>query len=195
LKQAAKIISAIGNPLCLGILFGIYNFVELSKYAENAYLPLVSIAIVLVPLAIFVYLKVKKGQFHDYDVSNRLKRKSVYRLILILLLLAIFSSLFIPYPKGTVLINSILFLQIGLSYLINEKLKISMHTSFSFLFAYLFYPLSKEIFIGLFVFGFFNGYSRLVLNRHKPSEVMAGFIMGNACGLLYLCILYFYGQF
>ncbi len=191
MKNIAKFISTLGNPLPIGLLFTIYYYLAIKNTAQKPWLVLLTVAGLLMPLLGFVIYKVRKGDFADYDVSNRLKRKQVYLVFLVSLFILICVSFMLNFPINSIKIQGVIFLQVGLSYLINQKLKISMHTSFGFLFAFLFFPLNCLIAWLLYGFGFLIGGSRLVLNRHKPTEVFAGFVLGNAIGLLYLYSIHF----
>ncbi len=189
MKNIAKFISTVGNPLSLGLFFTFCYYLNVKNNSEKPYLVWVSVACVLAPLLAFVIYKVRKRQFADYDVSDRNKRKQVYLVFMVSLFILILISIFLKFPIDGIKIQGAIFIQIIASYLINQKLKVSMHTSFSFLFAYLFYPLNSQIAFVLFAFGFLNGASRLVLRRHTIMEVLAGFILGNTIGLLYLFLI------
>ena len=192
MKIVAKFISTIGNPLSLGLFFTFSYYFHVKNISKNPSLVLVAVAALLIPLLSFVIYKVQKGEYTDYDVSNRLKRKQVYQVFMVSLLILMLISIFLRFSNNSIKIQAAVFFQILLSYFINQRLKISMHTSFSFLFAYLFFPINSITAWALFGFGFLNGGSRLLLNRHSPSEVLAGFVLGNTVGLLYLYAINFF---
>lgn len=188
MKKIAHFISSIGNPVVIALFYGVYLYFKDKNSVSNPFLPLVFILIILIPTSVYVYVMVKNKAFNNYDVSNQIQRRKINRFIIILLsvLLLILYILKTPYNALSVLF--IVLLQLSISYFVNFKVKISMHTSTAFLFAYLFYPVSQPIAIFLFISGFFIGASRLVLKRHKFLEVMSGFLLGNIMGFLYLFI-------
>jgi membrane-associated phospholipid phosphatase len=191
LKNIAKLVSTIGNPIVLGLFFAFYNYFIVKSTDSQPWMILVVVAFLLIPLVVFVGLKVKKGEYADYDVSNRVKRMEVYKFILVLLFVLIVASFAFHFPISAKCINIAIFAQLLFSFILNQRLKVSMHTSFSFLYAFLFFPLNMTSALVLYVFGFFNGASRLLLNRHQPNEVIAGFILGNIVGVFYLLSIHY----
>jgi hypothetical protein len=192
LNKIAKIISFLGNPMFIGLGFGLYlNFFNKEPGSLHGF-TLLFAAIVVLPLLIFMVYNVKKGNFENYDVSNRLDRNKLYQyLICVFFGLGIFIFLK-DYPSKAKILIIILNIHLLFSYLINQKIKISMHASFNVLFAFIFYPLNSIIAICLFVFSFFNMWSRLQLSRHKTIEVVLGFCFGTIMGSLYLVLFKFY---
>lgn len=182
----AKFVSALGNPLSIAIFFGIYLNFSGNVPENQKYFPLLFILAVALPVGIYVFINVRNKKFGNYDVSNQEKRNGVYKLLIF-----VFSILNILFwvldlgLKGKLLVSAFLF-HIILCFLINQKIKVSLHTSFTFLFSYIFYPLNSAIAIALFLFGFLNAWSRLSLSRHSINEVLFGFLTGNFTGIIYL---------
>lgn len=186
LKGLANLISTVGNPLVIGIFFGFYFHFTNEEPESLKNLPMIFALVVVLPLVGFIGYNVFTRNFDDFDVSNRKKRNSVYVLLIILLAILSFIIYYKGYPSKALLLSLTLFGQISISYLINQKLKVSMHTSICFLFAWIFYPINPVIAYSLFLFGFFNAWSRVELKRHTVAEVIFGFILGNSIGLIYL---------
>ncbi len=186
MKQLANIISTIGNPLIIGLFFGFYfHFTnEAPETLKN--LPLIFAIVVVLPLITFIGYNVLRKNFDDFDVSNRKKRNSVYILLIILLSILTIIIFYWEYPLRALLLSVFLLIHITISYLVNQRIKVSMHTSISFLFAWIFFPINPVIGISLFLFGFINGWSRVLLSRHTPREVFLGFILGNFVGIFYV---------
>lgn len=97
--------------------------------------------------------------------------------------------IFLNVPADLQLIIRILFMHLFLSFIVNQWIKVSMHTSFNFLFALMMIPTNLYFGIGLMGYGFVNGWSRVQLSRHKPREVIAGLLLGNFTGTLFLYFL------
>lgn len=183
-KKIANIISTVGNPMSLGLLYGIY----IMFFLENKinYLPLLFVGFIAVPVSIFTAFKVKNKEFTDYDVSNRISRKKLYKFtILLFLVLSIFLVVF-QFDSKSYLLSFTFFIHLLISYLINQKIKISMHSSFAFLFSFLFYVLNLKIAVFLLMFAFLIAWSRIRLRRHQPIEVIYGALLGCVVGLTYL---------
>lgn len=188
IKNLAKFISTIGNPMSLGLFYGIYLTFHVG--GQINYLPAIFAAFIVIPIFIFTAIKVKNKEFTDYDVSNRVSRNKLYNFILLLFLILTFYLIWFQYDFKSYLLTSTFFLLILISSRINRIVKISMHTSFAFLFSILFYVLNTKIAILLMFFAFCIGWSRLELNRHKKIEVVYGGLLGTLIGILYLAFFY-----
>lgn len=192
LKTLAKIISTIGNPLTLALFFGFYLFFTVKEESTQRNLPLIFVLCVAIPIAIYVGYNVRKKRFKDYDVSDQNKRNGVYKVLIavFLILNIVFYGLDFDL-KGKLLVTTFLVHSLC-SYLINQKIKVSMHTSYNFLFLFIFFPINPQISTILFCFGFINAWSRLALSRHKTIEVILGFITGVCIGGVYLYVFKIY---
>lgn len=177
--------------MSLGLIFSVILYFYEKDQAYNAHTVIYFSLLVTIPLLLFISYKVYKGDFTDYDVSNRLKRNELYRFILILFGLLCLLFFILKYPIKAQLTMGSFFLLLFISSYLNKKLKVSMHTSFNFLFAHLLFHLDLYLAIVFFAFGFLNGYSRIKLGRHKNTEVIAGFLLGNFVGILFTFLNFF----
>ncbi|MCA0362837.1 MAG: hypothetical protein LCH67_02230 [Bacteroidetes bacterium] len=188
LNKIARIISFIGNPMVLGLLVVLYIQFFHQGSATN-HLLLYSMAIVVVPVGAYIKYQVDQKNFRDYDVSHQKRRNSLYRFALVLIFVLMLVFYFLKAQAELQLIIRILFLHLFISFLTNQWIKVSMHTSFNFLFAYMMMPNNLYFGLGLIFYGFVNGWSRVQLSRHKPREVIAGLLLGNFTGTLFLYFL------
>ncbi len=187
----ATIISTIGNPMVIGLFFGGYLYFFNHDADTYKALPLTFSVFVVFPIFAFTSYKVYRKEFEDYDVSDQIKRNQLYLFVLLVFLVLNVFMYFKAYPLKALLLGAFIFLHILASYLFNTRIKVSMHTSFAFLFAFFFYPINPAIGIGLFIFAFINAWSRLVLGRHSSSEVRVGGMIGLVNGSLYLILFYY----
>lgn len=188
LKRLAKIISTVGNPLSIALFFGLYLFYLEKDNPVQRNLLLIFMLSVVIPIVAYVGYNVRKKRFADYDVSDRNKRKGVYKvLIAVFLVLNIIFYVLDFDIKGKLLVTTFLVHSLS-SFMINQRIKVSMHTSYNFLFSFLFYPINTQISVFLFLFGFLNAWSRIALSRHKTFEVVLGFISGVFIGGMYLYV-------
>jgi hypothetical protein len=190
--KLAKFISTLGNPMILGLLFG--AFVQYSNTEPEAYkhLPLLFAVLVLIPISAFVVLNVYRKRYTNLDVSDQKQRNSLYVFAIFCFVLMASFMVIKGYPLKALLLIFAFCFQLILSFLINQSVKVSMHTSFNFLFAYLCFPLNLWVAVGVFLFGFINLWSRVVLGRHKVIEVQYGFILGNFVGVIYLVLFHYF---
>lgn len=188
----AKLVSALGNPLAIAFFFGMYSFFSGNLPESQKYFPILFILAAALPIVIYVLINVRNKKFENYDVSNQEKRKGLYKcLIFVFTVLSILFCIFDLDIKGKLLVFASLF-HIILCFLINQKIKVSLHTGFTLIFAFIFCPLNTTIALGLFLFSFLNAWSRLYLSRHSIIEVLLGFFSGNLTGIIYLFFFYIY---
>ncbi len=176
--------------MAIAFFYGAYVQYIAGSEPLYRYLPILFVFAIIVPVLSFIIWKVRTKEFTDFDVSNRKKRQTLYEFIVPLLGLLALVLIGFKFPLKVILPVLAIFILLFISTFINKTLKVSLHTSISFLFAYLFFPINSKIAICLFCFGFLIGWSRLVLNRHQPKEVLAGVILGNIIGLLFLGFVY-----
>ncbi|MBK9936137.1 MAG: hypothetical protein IPP61_16725 [Cytophagaceae bacterium] len=188
LNKIARIISFIGNPMTLGLLVVLYiQFFH--QGSPTNHLLLYLMAIVVIPIGSYIKYQVNRKNFRDYDVSHQKRRNSLYQFALVLIFVLMLVLYFLNVPADLQLIIRILFMHLFLSFIVNQWIKVSMHTSFNFLFALMMIPTNLYFGIGLMGYGFVNGWSRVQLSRHKPREVIAGLLLGNFTGTLFLYFL------
>jgi membrane-associated phospholipid phosphatase len=183
----AKIISTLGNPLVLGLLYTalIQHYLPV-EHPILVYSLLITI--VVIPVILYIFLNVKRGTFKNYDVSHQKKRNSLYKFALVLLFVLNLTLFFLDYSLKESLSVVIVFVHLFNSYLLNQVIKASMHTSFNFLFAFMISNFDFRIAAFLYLFGFLNAWSRLALSRHKSDEIVVGYLLGNCTGIVFLIL-------
>jgi membrane-associated phospholipid phosphatase len=183
-KQFANVISTVGNPLILSVLVAIYSNFKQYPFRQALTLTGYILLIVVLPILFYINRKVKQGKFADHDVSARTKRPSLYLVGLSVIGLMIVVLYFTHQPKG-IIVGALSAFGLTLSsFLINFKLKTSLHAGFAFLIAILI--LSSDLLAGgiLFTFACFVAWSRIELKRHTLPEIL----MGAALGIIWGCL-------
>ncbi len=182
-KSTAALISALGHPFLLLPL--VLAWLTIWKVGLEGALPIIAaISICIVSMVVFLYIRKKRGQISNWDVSVQSQRSSsIYRPILLLTGAAAAVLYFLRQPfVGDTLFFGLLML---VCYGINSRIKISQHTVMAFYVSFLVLPVHFWIGLGLFVFAPFIGWSRIVLGRHKKNEVLLGAIVGTLFGILH----------
>lgn len=181
----SHLISSIGHPILLGSLAAIYvNFREFET--QKAWqLTFTLLLGCVIPLILFLIYKMRKGDYENFDVSNQKKRNGLY--IFSILLLAVFIA-YLFFINSTWLIKCGIipvFLLTVSSYFINKRIKVSLHTSFSFLLATMMIQVETSAAFTMYLFAILIGYSRLHLKRHTIPEVALGAVLGIAIGFIF----------
>jgi membrane-associated phospholipid phosphatase len=184
-NSLAEGVSAIGHPVLLGSIATIYVNLNFLDRKESISLAIQLFLGLVMPLVIFISLKIRRGEFKDFDVSDQQKRNSLYWFLLLLLLIQIIL-LFVFNHSFLIKAGALtVFVQILLSFGLNQRFKISLHTSFAFLISTMAYTVSHKFAFILFMFAIFIGYSRVYLSRHTSKEVFLGMILGILCGFIF----------
>lgn len=191
-KKFANIISTIGNPLILSFIVSIYaNFREFDTL-QALKLSGILLVIGILPIWFFINRKVKTGEFADHDVSARTKRKSLYVFALTFLLLMIAVLYFTNQPKFITTGALFAWILAFSSFLINFKVKSSLHTGFAFLLAMMTFKIGLFFSMSLLLFAFLVAWSRVYLKRHTLQEVFIGGSLGFVLGCIYQYVNEFY---
>ncbi|MFN0174298.1 MAG: hypothetical protein ACKVU0_06610 [Saprospiraceae bacterium] len=182
-KSTAALISVIGHPFLLLPL--VLTWLTIWKVGFEGAQPIIAaISACIVIMVSFLYVRKKRGQISNWDVSEHKERtNSIYRPILFLVLLAAAALYFLEQPfVGDTLFFGLLML---VCYAINTRIKISQHTVMAFYVSFLVMPVSFGIGVGLLLFAPIIGWSRIVLGRHKKNEMLLGAIVGILFGILH----------
>ncbi len=182
----SKFISNFFNPLTSLFLYLVYynvtNF-TLKKGLQN-FLEL--ILLLLVPIIIWIFVNVKKGNYTNMDVSNRHQRKSLYFFIAALL----GGYLAVNYFLHDVVDLRILFIGILLLAMqfSNYFIKSSMHTSFNIFVAALFFVQNPWLGFIWFLLSILIGITRVILKRHTTKEVISGGLIAILVSIVYIFV-------
>ncbi|MBP1616479.1 MAG: phosphoesterase PA-phosphatase related protein [Bacteroidetes bacterium] len=185
-QKFAQFISVIGHPLLTIPLFVL--IVTFSKENSSTAI-LVSFLIIgcfFIPVTIMLFVKSRNGSYSNFDVSNRIQRKSLY-VFSIPLLTAVTIVLYLTDQSLSICL-SVFFALILLivSMVVNFFVKSSLHVSLNVFLAALVYGVDSKIAVAILLFTLVLIWSRITLGRHTCKEVILGFILGFSLGLIML---------
>jgi len=184
-KRIASLISNFGNPFTLLFLFTLYSCFVYLPFERALKIILLILFLALVPTGLFIVFNVKRGKYSNYDVSNQKQRPSLYLFSLVVILF-ILGGLLINHEPQFIIGGCIAAFSLLLaSFMVNMKIKCSLHTSFAVFIAIAFLRLNIYWSLGLFIFSILMGWSRLELHRHTNQEVVIGAILGSTIGVLF----------
>ena len=182
-KEVAKYISIIGHPFLTFSIFILVVMFTFEEFHKAVFVSTLVIGCIIIPNVIRNYIKTKKEEYTNFDVSVRIHRHSMY-LFLIILLLAITIVMFITNQSKDLCLG-LLFgaILVIISYIVNFFIKCSGHVSLTIYLSFLIIPMNLIIGITGLVFACLIGWSRLELGRHTIKEVITGAIIGITTGL------------
>lgn len=181
--RLAEVISTVGSPFVLFPIVITWTTVRRLGWSE-AVPALISILVVLAVLGGFIYFRRKKGVVTNLDVSERTQRAhNVYwpALSLIAAVAVYFKLSDRPFVWDTIYVGAL----IATCFAFNAAIKISLHTVFATYLSALLLFHDWRWGAGMFVFAALIAVSRIVLGRHKPNEVLLGWITGTLFGIGY----------
>ncbi|WP_245169001.1 phosphatase PAP2 family protein [Marnyiella aurantia] len=180
----SRFISNFFNPLTSLFLYYVY-YSYLHYGWQQALLEFLPILFILIlPITIWIYWNVKKGNYTNMDVSNRNQRKSLYMIIALALLLYVaINYLMDGQIDLTILFLFVLLIMMQIS---NFYIKSSMHTALNFYAAALFYTFDPPVGLIWCGIAILVGITRVVLKRHTVSEVLMGTALALTASFAYL---------
>lgn len=185
--KISKVISNFFNPLVsLVIYFFYYSYRNYTwEEASKKFIPI--LLLLIIPIAIWIYRNVKKGNYTNMDVSNRKQRHSLYIFIIVATIVFLAVDYFLHREiDWTILMLCILLILMQIS---NFFIKSSMHTSLNIYVAALFFAINPMIGIFWFLLSVVIGITRIILKRHTPQEVISGAVIAIFVSLVYLIMV------
>lgn len=176
--------SILGHPLSMLSVFTLLISFQLYDAIKAFILSFIVIGVVVIPVAIRNYIKVKNKEYTNFDVSDQKQRQSFYPFAIILLSIAAIVLYFIPDTTAFFIGTSCALLMVGCSAIINFKIKTSLHTSVSIFLAVTYLNLSLLTFLLLLSFSVLIAASRVVLRRHTLVEIITGACIGVAFAII-----------
>ena len=190
LRLGAVWLSRIFHPFIISV-FVLFLIQILSGYPAmaSAGWTVLSFALVILPILIFLLLRVRAGRYEDIDVSIREDRYVFYFFgasCFVLLLVLLFTVQAPPIVQRS-LQAALLALMAGavMNRLVN---KLSLHALTMAGSSTILFFVSPIAGIVLGLIGLFVGWSRVHLTRHTSAEVIWGWILGVVIFALWLYI-------
>jgi hypothetical protein len=184
----AKWISIIGHPLLLGSIYVVFvSFYRMERPAAILVSGLV-IGLVVAPIALHNWRKVKNGKYGNFDVSDQLQRKNFYTFALILFMLLLLLFYFLQLPKELIMTSLVFFFLLLTMGIVNLKLKASLHAAIAFFISLNLLALSIGFGSIMLLFAFSISWSRSVKGSHSGIELIIGGLLGTTFGGISLLV-------
>jgi membrane-associated phospholipid phosphatase len=182
----ARWISVIGHPfLLMPLLTGLIAY-RLLPPKQAMIAEMIALGVVIIPAAIFTFVKVRKGTWNNLDVSDQNHRGQFYGMLIVLLALLTIISWVAAAPRsiaiGTTAILSLVFI----AFVLNKRIKVSLHTGFSVFVACVLFLMRPEFAFLALMLAAAVAWSRIALGRHTSREVLLGGVLGLVVGGIFV---------
>ena len=184
--KIAKYISLIGHPLITISIFVVIAMFAFEEFHKALLISFLVIGCVIIPNTIRNYIKTKKGEYTNFDVSVRKQRNSMY--LFAISLLFIITIILFNTKQTRNLCLGVLFglILLIISYIVNFFIKCSGHVSLTIYLSFLIIPINLIVGIIVLLLSGLIGWSRVELGRHTIKEIFTGAIIGLTIGLIML---------
>jgi len=189
LTKTARVVSAVGHPLVTTSVLTLYIAFKQVSVLNALFVSALLLGGVVLPVSWQNYRRTKRGQYTNFDVSDRQQRYRFYPVLIGLLALAT-GLLFITRQSRPVCYGFLsMLVLIGCSYVINFFRKASLHASISFFIAWAVLLISQPLGLVMMLFAWVVTASRLVLNRHSVAELIVGAGLGLLVGAGFYAVM------
>ncbi|OJU54313.1 MAG: hypothetical protein BGN96_13370 [Bacteroidales bacterium 45-6] len=187
-KKIAQLVSVVGHPL---LTIPLFVLVVMFSREDKWTAMLVSFLVIgcfFIPVTIRLFIKSRNGSYSNFDVSDRIQRKSLYAFA-IPLLAVVAAVLYFTDQSRAICLNVVFALILLVaSMAVNFFVKCSLHVSLNVFLAALAYDVNVNLAVGILLFTVLLIWSRITLGRHTVKEVVLGFLLGT---LVSIVMLYF----
>ena len=186
MKKIAAFISIVGHPLLtipLFILIVLFGNEDSSRAAPISFL---IIGCVFIPVTIRLYIKSRNGSYTNFDVSDKIQRRSLYLFVVPLLLIVTIILFATNQSKNLCLGVFFALLLLILSQAINYFVKSSLHVSLNIYLSALIFTVNFKAGVAALLFTGLISWSRIKLGRHSVKEVLFGLLIGTIISLILL---------
>jgi membrane-associated phospholipid phosphatase len=185
-RAVARVLSIAGHPALVvpGALFMAVAGDAPARAVRTAVMPA---ALVAAAVMVYSLVQVRRGKWSHVDASVRTERRQL-NLVLAAMLGAAAAALGLAgQPRPVVVGMASAAVLVAVAHAARQWLKTSLHVSFAIFGAAFLWPrvAAMLLLVGLAIA---VGWSRLVLGRHTPVEVIAGGLLGIAAGALFLAV-------
>jgi membrane-associated phospholipid phosphatase len=142
----------------------------------------------LVPLGLFIWNRYSLGHWETVDASAPTDRPALYTAAFLLLIPV--GAYFILRERATEMVRGLaaVAILIGILAGLNRWIKLSVHVTIATFAAVIVTRLTPAFGVALLLFLPLLAWSRLILSRHAPAEVVGGFLLGLIVATLTLLL-------
>ncbi|WP_353195822.1 hypothetical protein [Parapedobacter defluvii] len=178
----AKLISTVGHPFLTVPVFVIFLLFSIESPRQAAYLSLLIIGGIFVPIGIRTLWGVRKGTYTNLDVSDQGQRQKWFIATTLLLLIVTVIIWLTNQDRTLRLAVTCALVLLVTAQVVNTRVKASMHLAFHVFLGFLILHFNVIAGIVFLMFAPLLAWSRIHLKRHVWKEIIVGVILGAVLG-------------
>lgn len=184
--KIARVVSLVGHPFVLLSLTVFIAALHRTHPVRALTIGGAAVLCTVSPLLFIIRRRVSAGTWSDHDISDASERKSFYPIAISISALSTFVFYLLDFPHALI-VGMLISLAILLAaMLINHRSKISLHMIFATYFAVSLFAVSVLTGAIFLLTAIAVGWSRVVLKRHTPVQVVTGALLGAFAGIILL---------
>lgn len=186
----ASAISSIIHPLVYPIVVITVGSIKLGRNSIESTLQLLAVTTVLstLPVALLVYIQVRRGAWTDLDVSQRKQRYFLYPYTLFFLAVLAFYYHRSGADYAVWCVLALVMANVVNGF-INLRWKISAHATTAAACAVILSLFAIDVWLPALLSVVLVSWSRVVLHRHTTLQVIAGSLVGGTCAFVAVHLL------
>lgn len=182
LYKTARLASVLGHSLLTMPVFTTLLAFNMFEPYKAVWISLLIIVVIVLPVTVKNYIKTKRKEYTNFDISDQQQRQSFYPFVIALTALVTTILYFTPGTDSFFTGTLILLVLLMASALINRVIKCSLHTSASVYLTVVLWQFTVTGSIAMFIFTIIIATSRLILKRHTSIEILTGAATGLIAG-------------
>jgi membrane-associated phospholipid phosphatase len=185
-RRTAQVLSVLGHPFLFTPIIALIVGWRMLAPLEAVLGVLTVVLACLVPVSLYIWLKVRRGKWSNLDVSERKDRPHLFAIGIALLLFACLALYLTHQPSAFIRGCAAAMVLVGAAWGANLWIKPSMHAGFAMLTSCSLWPLGPRIALPSIFFSILVGWSRATLHRHTRLEVVIGLLLGAIVARLFM---------
>lgn len=184
IQYIARIFSVVGHPLLTISVLVLFLTHRLLPYQQANWISGIIIFGVTIPITVYNLIKMSKGKFANFDVSNQQERKSFYP-VAIALMAALTAYFYCTNAPFSLLMSCVCFVGMLIVFsILNFRIKASLHAGINFYIAFILFHYEKAWGYPMLLFAILILISRKILQRHSWLELICGAILGSLTAIV-----------
>ena len=184
----AHVASSLGHPFVVSSAFLIFLARRQASTGITVAQASVTIAVMIVPLALWNLRQVRSGAYANFDVSVPRERDSMYIVAVGLMLVGTMVTMMSGASHGMRVGTMVMLAMFACAGIVNRRVKVSLHTAVALYLSLVMMTIDWRLGSAFLIGSVIVAMSRWVLGRHTPLELTLGGLLGTGAGVVWMLI-------